>query len=131
MPGFLKNRRTAQPGIKLDRYTLAWCVGLTLFIELVCVVLRFGFNQSSSVATASTIGVITFGYRVHHGYIGALLIPIGILTFSQRWSWGWVCFVAGVGLFASDAIHHFLVLWPITGSPQFDLVYPSSAAADE
>ena len=30
----------------------------------------------------------------------------------------------GAALFLSDMVHHFLVLWPVTGSPQFDLVYP-------
>jgi hypothetical protein len=122
---------TTGPGVRLDRYTISWCVGLTLLIEFVCIVLRFGFGHSSSIATASTIGVLTFGYRIHHGYIGALLIPIGILAFSGRWSWGWIFFIAGVGLFASDAIHHFAVLWPITGSPQFDFVYPTSTPAIE
>ena len=32
--------------------------------------------------------------------------------------------VIGIALALSDAVHHFLVLWPIVGSPQFDLVYP-------
>lgn len=112
------------PGIKLDRYMFVWCVGLTVVIELVCVVMRFGFGQTSSEATASTIGVLTFGYRVHHGYIGLLMMPLGVWLFSGRWSLGWLCFVVGAALFVSDAIHHFLVLWPITGSPQFDFLYP-------
>ena len=30
----------------------------------------------------------------------------------------------GGALFASDLIHHFAVLWPVTGSPGFDLRYP-------
>jgi hypothetical protein len=29
----------------------------------------------------------------------------------------------GIGLFISDMIHHFVVLWIITGNPQFDLLY--------
>ena len=29
----------------------------------------------------------------------------------------------GIGLFVSDMIHHFVVLWIITGNPQFDLLY--------
>jgi hypothetical protein len=31
--------------------------------------------------------------------------------------------VFGSALLFSDLAHHFLVLWPTTGSPQFDLFY--------
>jgi hypothetical protein len=27
-------------------------------------------------------------------------------------------------LIFSDLAHHFIVLWPITGSPEFDIIYP-------
>jgi hypothetical protein len=37
---------------------------------------------------------------------------------------GLVGLAIGLGLFFSDVIHHFLVLWPIEGNPQFDLWYP-------
>jgi len=33
--------------------------------------------------------------------------------------------VMGLSLFLSDVIHHFLVLWPIVGDPEFHLVYPN------
>lgn len=108
-----------------DRQTLAWSLMGTLAIELVCIVMRFGFGQESTKATASTIGMLTFGIRVHHGYIGALMIPVGYALHETRARVGWWLFTVGVSLFLSDMIHHFLVLWPITGSPQFDLVYPS------
>ncbi len=114
-----------RPKLKFDRPTWLWCLAGTFAIELVCVILRFGFDLSSSTATASTIGTLTFGYRVHHGYIGLLLIPLGIALDEGRYRVGRLCFVLGVALFLSDVIHHFLVLWPITGSPQFDFVYPS------
>ncbi|MEY3460173.1 MAG: hypothetical protein RL215_3330, partial [Planctomycetota bacterium] len=29
----------------------------------------------------------------------------------------------GGGLLVSDLVHHFVVLWLLTGSPQFDLFY--------
>ena len=32
--------------------------------------------------------------------------------------------ILAIGLVVSDLVHHFLVLWPLTGSPQFDLFYP-------
>nr|MBC8355760.1 hypothetical protein [Planctomycetota bacterium] len=51
-------------------------LGLTLLIELVTVILRFGLQLESTRDTASTIGLLTFGIRVHHGYCGALLVLI-------------------------------------------------------
>lgn len=105
---------------------LWWTIGLTVFVELICVVLRFGFDKDSTSATASTIGVLTFGIRIHHGYIGAVMIPASLIFFDRAKPIAKWVFVVGVALFASDMIHHFLVLWPITGSPDFDLVYPSS-----
>ena len=46
------------------------------------------------------------------------------------WQWdrypktSWWMLAIGLGLFFSDLIHHFLVLWPVVGSPQFDFFYP-------
>jgi hypothetical protein len=99
---------------------------LTLLFETLTLVLRFGFQLDSTRDTASTIGLLTFGIRIHHGYCGVLLVLIawGISREAPRLS---RCgYVLGGALFLSDVIHHFLVLWPITGSPQFDLVYPPS-----
>ncbi|MEM0926503.1 MAG: hypothetical protein AAGJ83_10735 [Planctomycetota bacterium] len=119
-----RNVRSRGP-LRLDISLLWWSLGGIIAIELVCLILRFGFGKDSTTATASTIGVITFGYRVHHGYIGLFLIPVGLYFVEGKKSWGWWTLVLGSALFASDAIHHFLILWPITGSPDFDLVYPS------
>jgi hypothetical protein len=103
------------------RQVLIAGLGLAVVIEAITVALRFGLRLESTRDTASSIGVLTLGLRVHHGYIGVLLLPLG-----------W-CFPAGlrhllwiiaIGLIFSDLAHHFLVLWPITGSPQFDFVYP-------
>ncbi|MEM6980320.1 MAG: hypothetical protein AAF539_11700 [Planctomycetota bacterium] len=92
--------------------------------------LRFGFGMASSKATASTIGVLTLGFRVHHGYLGAVMIPLGIYLCRDHFDIGWFLFVSGVALFASDIIHHFFVLWPVTGSPQFDFWYPEKPKDD-
>lgn len=111
--------------MRLDAATIVWALLGTTVIEIICIVLRFGFDKDSTSATASTIGVLTFGYRIHHGYIGMLMIPLGIWFFDGVKSPGWWALVIGVSLFASDFIHHFFVLWPIIGTPDFDLVYPS------
>jgi hypothetical protein len=99
-------------------------VGLTLIIELITIFLRFGLNMKTSNTTALIVGKFTFGIRIHHGYIGILLIIMAVFfptaLVSNR------LLITGMSLFLSDVIHHFLVLWPITGSPEFDLLYPKN-----
>jgi hypothetical protein len=42
----------------------------------------------------------------------------------HRWPTGWTWVKAlAWSLIASDVIHHFAVLWPIEGSPEFDIWY--------
>jgi hypothetical protein len=97
-------------------------LGLTLIIELITIFLRFGLNMKTSIKTAEVVGKWTFGIRVHHGYIGILLIIMAMFfptPFVSEW-----LLITGTSLFFSDIVHHFLVLWPITGSPEFDLFYP-------
>lgn len=91
-------------------------------IEGVTAFFRFGLGLESTRDTASTVGRLTGGIRIHHGYLGVLLLLI-----AWRWAregparrWG---LVIGWSLVLSDLIHHFVVLWLATGSPQFDLVY--------
>ncbi|MEO8498956.1 MAG: hypothetical protein ABI614_28160 [Planctomycetota bacterium] len=99
---------------------------LTLLFEVVTLVLRFGLQLESTRDTASTIGLLTFGVRIHHGYCGALLVLIawGISREAPRLShYG---YLLGWALFLSDMVHHFIVLWLLVGSPQFDFFYPPS-----
>lgn len=105
---------------------IAWGgAAATFVLEAITCVMRFGLRLESTRDTASTIGRFTFGIRVHHGYIG---IVVALLAWSlwnrQPKAARWLMML-GIGLFCSDMIHHFLVLWPITGSPCFDLVYPA------
>ena len=108
---------------------MRWCIALTAVIELLCVILRFGFGAESTTATASTIGVLTLGIRIHHGYLAAPLIPLGLAWNRGTKSFGWFLFVIGVSLLLSDLIHLFLVLWPMTGSPHFDFTYPATISS--
>jgi hypothetical protein len=107
---------------------IAWKVlacGLLLacVVELLTVFARFGLGLESTRDT-SAVSSLTFGIRVHHGYFGVLLAAAAL-----SWPWGRpgirnLMLMLGAALVASDLVHHFLVLWPITGSPQFDLFYP-------
>jgi len=103
---------------------MKWLVALllALAIEAVTVFFRFGLGWESTRDTASTVGALTGGIRIHHGYVGLLLILVAS-AFRRHPKARWLL-ILGLGLAASDLIHHFLVLWPIVGSPQFDLVYP-------
>lgn len=104
-------------------------VGLVLgvLIELVTVAARFGLGLRSTRETGF-LAAYTFGLRIHHGYVGVLLLlaawPIRRPEF-RRW-----LVVAGLALVVSDLLHHFAVLWPLTGSPEFDLVYPELPPPD-
>jgi hypothetical protein len=115
------------------RAFLAYCAGLrfrkvvvnglllALLFEGVTILLRYGLHLQSTRDTAGLVGTWTLGLRIHHGYIGVFLFALAC------------CFPRGmrhalwmiaIGLIVSDLVHHFLVLWPIEGNPQFDLVYP-------
>jgi hypothetical protein len=94
---------------------------LTVLIEALTIAIRFLFLLESTRDTAF-FGTYTLGLRVHHGYIGLLLIPLGWCFPRGLRHALWI---VGIGLLVSDLVHHFLVLWPITGSPQFDFIYPN------
>lgn len=97
---------------------------LTIVLELLTLILRFGMKLESTRDTASTIGRVTFGVRIHHGYCGAVIVLVAWSLSQTHRRLSHILYVVGWALFISDAVHHFLVLWPITGSPQFDLLYP-------
>jgi hypothetical protein len=102
-----------------------WIAGLTTLMEGGTCFGRFILDVQSTRDTGF-VGRFTFGLRIHHEYVGLLLVFLSRRISSERnrrrvWGirFGWA-------LFASDMIHHFLVLWPVTGSPEFDPVYPKT-----
>jgi hypothetical protein len=103
------------------RKVLLWGLAAAVLFEAITLILRFGFSLESTRETAM-IGTMTLGLRIHHAYIGILLMPLGWCFPRGIRNALWI---VGIGLILSDAAHHFLVLWPIVGSPQFDLVYPN------
>lgn len=95
----------------------------TFLFEGLTVLLRFGFALESTRDTAATIGVITSGIRVHHSYLGILLLPAAAWLPRRASGLEWLFSSVAAGLVCSDLVHHFVVLWLLTGSPQFDLFY--------
>ena len=104
----------------LLRSGLIW----TGILEGVTLFFRFGLDLQSTRDTATTVGPWTGGLRIHHGYIGFLALIAGWFLLARYPRGARLLLIAGIALVASDLIHHFLVLWPWTGSPQFDWKYP-------
>ena len=108
-------------------YILPWALGLTLLFEAVTILLRFGFKVQATRDTAKYVARWTRGIRIHHGYWGVPLVILGlaavVLSVGPVLAAAWLTII-GLALIKSDLMHHFLVLWPITGSHDFDLVYP-------
>lgn len=101
-----------------------WSVVAAALCEGVTLALRFGLDLQTTRDTAFAAR-FTFGYRVHHSYIGAVVLLLALTALRQRRACNLVALV-GASLLLSDLMHHFAVLWPLTGSPQFDLVYPTN-----
>jgi len=115
----LQQNRTCSGGWRFLGAMLRW----TVVFELVTLVLRFGFSLESTRDTASTVGLLTAGLRVHHSYLGMLLLPVAAwLPRRAAWLERRLAAIAA-GLVLSDLVHHFVVLWLVTGSAQFDLFY--------
>jgi hypothetical protein len=103
------------------RQTLCAGAVAAVAMEAFTCALRFGTGMTAGESTHWMAGV-TFGWRIHHGYVGAAVI-LAALLFRTPWVRN-ALLITGVGLFVSDALHHFAVLWPITGSPEFYVRYP-------
>jgi hypothetical protein len=108
--------------LRLSRLDLIWGSVAGVLIEALTCVLRFGLRLQSTRDTGF-LGRFTLGYRVHHGYLGLLALLVATCPLLRRQVRRWAVRV-GLALLLSDLLHHFVVLWIATGSPQFDLVYP-------
>ena len=113
----------SRPAAPSTRAILLWSLAAAAAIEALTLILRFGFSLQSTQDT-TWLAAFTGGLRIHHGYLGMLCLMGATLAWDRlRRTSPWAV-VLGLGLLVSDLVHHFLVLWPITGSPQFDLIYP-------
>lgn len=106
----------------MTRLDLWWALGLTALFEAVTCLFRFGLGMQSTRDTG-TVGAWTFGLRIHHGYVGVVMVAVAFAFPAGGWLRAWLLRI-GLALVLSDLAHHFLVLWPVTGSPHFDLTYP-------
>ncbi len=81
--------------------------GLTLALELLCCLFRFGFGFRSRELQRRLIRI-----RIHHGYFGIVMVPA--LPFLPETWLGWAVATAAA-LIVSDLIHHLVVLKLATG----------------
>ncbi len=117
----IKNREME---LRLSYENIFWIVVLTILMEGITIIFRFGFGYEATRDT-KYFSVITLGFRIHHGYIGIILVLFAAYWLEEGLFRIWAIRI-GWALIASDLIHHFLVLWPITGDPQFHLRYPKT-----
>ena len=96
---------------------------LAVVFELLTIWCRFSRGLVATQHTA-VVGRFTRGIRIHHGYLGVFAGVGGFGSLPAFELAASLLFVLAIGLVLSDLVHHFLVLWPVTGSHQFDLVYP-------
>jgi hypothetical protein len=98
---------------------------LAVVLEVITCFLRFGAGVQATRDTRF-LARYTRHVRVHHGYWGVGMLALapfaGAAAFDTLVIWG-------IGLALSDALHHFLVLWPITGSHEFHVRYPRPVPA--
>jgi hypothetical protein len=98
----------------------------TILIEGVTVALRFGIGLRSDEETR-WLARYTGGHRVHHAYLGVVLMLVSYACESASDA-RLTMVVLGAGIALSDLVHHYLVLWPLTGSPEFNVRYPAAGA---
>jgi hypothetical protein len=96
---------------------------LTIVLETITCAFRFGLDLQATRDTR-VVAKYTKRVRIHHVYLGVAVLglglalpPIGVQA----------ALIIGGALALSDLIHHFFVLWPLTGSHEFDLRYPKAA----
>jgi hypothetical protein len=91
-------------------------------METITSIMRIFFHIQSTRDTAF-LAQYTFHLRIHHGYVGLLLIIIALFI-KKNYKVADFLIIVGGSLLLSDLVHHFIVLWFLYGSPEFDLTYP-------
>ena len=96
-------------------------LALTILIEGGVAILRFVFGLEATRDT-ERMSLLFDGLRIHHGYIGVLMLVLAGI-FREFRGFRNLMLLIGGALILSDLFHHFVILWPITGSPHFDVYY--------
>ena len=92
-----------------------------VFIEIITCIGRFGFDISMK-EKEGTITKLTFGVRIHHGYVGAFCLISAFVVTRFKPTRGFITnllYIGGWALLISDIIHHFIVLYLMVGKTEF------------
>ena len=107
--------------IQSDKGYIISILACTLICELATCTGRFALKISFK-EKEQVIKKLTFGIRIHHSYVGIGMIlaaAIASLFVSGKPPWLSLLGILGWGLLLSDIIHHFLVLYLVTGNTEF------------
>ena len=102
---------------------IAYGLLLAVLYECGTAFCRFGLGMQTTSTTASWLGPLLLGIRVHHLYIGVLFGVVGKLMRPMAAVRN-LCYSSAIMLVVSDLAHHFIVLKLAIGSCEFDWFYP-------
>jgi len=90
-----------------------------VLVEFATVITRFTFKISSKETYIKIMKKFKLKrfYHFHHLFLG-IIMAIIFYIYQQP-----LLFNIGVGVFASDVVHHLVVLWAVVGNPEFHIVY--------
>ncbi len=105
-----------------------WFIIITaVIIEIITIIGRFKFNISTKELWTSLMKHYNRRHWVHmhHVFLGLIIVAISLIVKNN------LALNLGIGIILSDAIHHFVVLWPLIGSPEFHVIYKNKATLTE
>ncbi|MEK6846875.1 MAG: hypothetical protein AABY16_01775 [Nanoarchaeota archaeon] len=105
-----------------------WLIIITaVIVEIITIVGRFKFNISTKNFWVSVMRHFNKKHwvHVHHIFLGLIISALALILESN------LALNLGIGIALSDAVHHFLVLWPLVGSPEFHIMYKNKALLTE
>lgn len=102
---------------------IAYGLIFAVFYEAGTAFFRFGLGMETTKTTASWLGPLLLGIRIHHLYVGVVIGVIGAI-FRPISAIRNLLYSSAIMLITSDLAHHFIVLKLAIGSCEFDLFYP-------
>jgi hypothetical protein len=95
---------------------------IALLVELITVIGRFGLHISMKDIWTGAMKKRGAKHWVHfhHAFFGIIVAIVALLIDTP------LGVSLGLGIALSDIIHHALVLWPLTGSPEFHILYKNT-----
>ena len=102
-------------------------ISVAFVIEIITIIGRFKFKISTKNLWTSIMKHYNRRHwvHVHHVFLGLLIVAVSLIVKNN------LALNLGLGIMASDVVHHLLVLWPLIGSPEFHVVYKNKSTLTE